>query len=85
MERLILGKVRVCHKNLSKLDALKVLLKMLILWLSFSSVTSYLKYNYGSDTIHGVPSCREEQAEFANQYGIRYHSPVQSESRISKA
>jgi hypothetical protein len=37
----------------------------------FSPVTSYLKYNYGSDTIHGVPSCREEQAEFANQYGIR--------------
>jgi hypothetical protein len=32
-----------------------------------------LKFEYGSQTIHGVPSCREEQAEFASQHGIRYY------------
>ena len=42
------------------------------------SVTSYLKYDYGSQTIHGVPSCRQEQAEFAHQYGIRYTSQASS-------
>jgi len=37
-------------------------------------VCSTLKFEYGSQTVHGVPSCREEQAEFAAQHGIRYGS-----------
>jgi hypothetical protein len=47
---------------------------------AFPERSSYWRSQSGPE----MRSCREEQAEFANQYGIRY-SPVQSESRIPKA